>query len=395
VAGNTIAAVAKRSFSLLVLVALLSAAGCSIGSSTSASLGTAELHMVDSQNGWAYSRSRIARTSDGALTFQDVTAPGVTDATQLDPPFFLDARHAWTFVVQWKQSTLVSATLERTSDGGGTWKSTPMEPAVEGDLNFADATRGWMWSSRQVGNNTAVEETLWRTADGGQTWADVYRYTYRLPIQPNIQKGDCSFSAIAWSSSTHGTAGVSCPFDSMPSLKVTDDAGSTWHSLTLSRLAVEPGIALFSGVGPIHRFENGELATLVSRCVGSDGMSCRDYGQLYRSQDGGITWTRGALVWGAGDLVMSDPLHGWLPNACPTDACYGPQLLNTVDGGTSWQVLDTPTAFAPNMHGSRIYSLVTPTLGFVVVSNEFQPASSYFKTTDGGRTFQSFVPRLV
>jgi hypothetical protein len=47
------------------------------------------------------------------------------------------------------------------------------------------------------------------------------------------------------------------------------------------------------------------------------------------------------------------------------------------------------------MHGSRIYSLVTSTLGYVVVSNEFQSGSSYFITTDGGATFTPFTPRLV
>src|SRR5205814_5029028 len=139
----------------------------------------------------------------------------------------------------------------------------------------------------------------------------------------------------------------------------------------------------------------GALAAMVSRCVGPDGMSCRTYGELYQSADDGVTWTHGAVVWGAGDALMSDRAHAWLPDACRTDQCGTPQLLVTSDGGETWRTLDIPRVLWPNMHGSRIYSFVTSNVGFVVVANEFEPNPTYLKTTDGGQTFRPFTPRLV
>jgi photosystem II stability/assembly factor-like uncharacterized protein len=101
------------------------------------------------------------------------------------------------------------------------------------------------------------------------------------------------------------------------------------------------------------------------------------------------------MVWVPGDVVMADAMHGWMPNACPTSDCYGPELLTTADGGATWQSLAVPSNFARTMHSGAEYSLVTAGIGFVVVSGEFQALPTFFKTDDGGRTFTAFTPRLT
>jgi hypothetical protein len=352
------------------------------------------LQMLNTRDGWTYGNNLVARTSDGAMTFNIVTPPGVGGDSQIADPFFLDASHAWVWVTQWNQSSLASAILEKTTDGGASWTAVQLQPAVEGGMTFIDAQHGWMTTGRDIENHTAIENTLWRTADGGETWAPINTTKHRIAIEPNVQRGECFQDGVAWTSMTRGIAGVSCPYDSPPAVQVTGDAGATWRTERLPALPTQPGIGLFAAVGPIHE-EGGELVTVVSRCVGTDGNSCRDYGEVYRSADGGISWTSGAMVWGAGDVLLADSDHAWLPDACPTDQCYGSELLVTSNGGRTWQALPVPSAFSPSMHGSRIYSLVTPTLGFVVVSNEFQDGPTYYKTTDGGRTFIPFTPRFL
>jgi len=228
--------VAKPWRSLLVLVTAVAGMSCagdgSVPGSTTqgnAMLDAADLHMIDGQNGWAFGPHRLARTSDGANTFHDATPPGMSGAKQLDHPFFLDSKHAWVFVIEWTQSTLESATLARTSDGGANWRATSIKPAIDGDLDFIDSENGWMISGQEIASHTAIENTRWRTADGGQTWSQILRATHRMTIEPNVQRGDCAWlGSIGWTSTEHGVAGVSCPYDARPSVEVTDDGGLTW-----------------------------------------------------------------------------------------------------------------------------------------------------------------------
>jgi hypothetical protein len=72
----------------------------------------------------------------------------------------------------------------------------------------------------------------------------------------------------------------------------------------------------------------------------------------------------------------------------------GTKRAEFISGG-QWSQLTLRKELWPNMHGSREYSLVSPTTGFAVASNEFQAAPSYFKTTDGGQSFSEFTPQLL
>ena len=338
----------------------------------------------------------VARTSDGARTFNVVTPPGVAGDSQIADPFFLDASHAWVWVIRWNQSVLASATLDRTMDGGATWKSVPSQTAVQGGMTFIDPQHGWMITGRQLGDHTAIENTLWRTSDGGQIWSQQFQTTHRISIQPNVQAGDCDWlGQIAWTSETHGVAGVDCPFDARPTVEVTDDGGSTWTAVSLPGLPPRPGVVLFESVGDFHVFAGGHLVAFVSRCVGPDGYSCQPYGEVYRTSDAGVTWTAGSVIVRGGGLLMPDADHAWMPDACLSDQCSSAQLLVTSDGGAHWQQLPLPQALWPNMHGSRFYSLVSPSVGYVVATNGMAGTVDYYESVDGGRTFISFTPRFL
>jgi len=316
-------------------------------------------------------------------------------APQLDSPLFFDARNAFAFAIVWDKSTLKQSVLERTSDGGATWHATPMSPAIHGDLTFFDSNHGWLVSAQDSADHLSTTETLWRTSDGGMTWSSTYSYAYRLDVHPSTQPGGCYWQgSIAWSSATNGIVGVSCPFDSPPAVDVTRDGGSTWVREALPPLAGPNGISLYSITGPVHIFANGEELALVSRCVGPDGTSCTPYAELYRTHDGGASWSQGEMFrGGALGLLTSDWAHAWMSDGC-LDPCLSFGMLRTADGGVHWQVLPLRTELQPNMHGSRIYSFVTPDLGFVTSSNEFQQRTSYYRTNDAGRTFMAFQPLL-
>jgi len=358
--------------------------------------GGGSLQMLDTRAGWTYGGDLVARTVDGARTFENVTPPGAGGDSQLVDPFFLDRSHAWIWRIVWNQSVLASATLERTSDGGVTWTAVPFQAAVEGRTTFVDPENGWMTTGRQLPNHTDEEDTLWRTSDGGASWAAVTRSTYRLDIHPSAQPGGCYWlSNVAWTTITHGVAGVSCPFDAPPAVEVTDDGGWTWKAVRLPNLPAREGIALFEGVVQVHSLGGARLAALVSRCVGTDGTSCYPYGAPYRSNDGGRSWTSGVVVERGSGLYMADADHAWIPDACAANPCDTAALLTTSDGGTSWRSIPLPQDLWPNLHGSRIYSVVSPLVAYVVATNAMAQTTDYYETQDGGLTFSRFQPRFV
>ena len=390
---------------LLAMIVALALGGCDVppsagGASHHGSLSDIlSLDMLNAKQGWTYGPDLVARTSDGARTFVDVTPPDVRSQQQVGGTFFLDSKRAWVWVEDKNGSA--PATLETTSDGGATWQATGFRTNVDGGLTFVDSSHGWMLTGQGVADHTAVENTLWRTVDGGRSWPAVYRWTHKLTIQPNVQTGDCAMGEITWTSTSRGFAGVGCPFDSPPALAVTDDGGVTWTREPLPPLKTLAGVSLGESTGITRAFSMGPLIASVSRCVGPDGESCRQYGALYRSSDDGATWTQGAIVWGGVDIQMPDPDHGFLPDACLTDQCDSPELLTTSDGGATWQQLSLPRALWPNMHAERFYQFVTATVGFAVATSpglasaaESAPAT-FYSTMDGGHTFSSFTPALV
>ncbi len=381
----------------LLMAACSSSPSSALPPARSANLsGSGSLQMLNGSDGWTYGNDLVGRTTDGGHTFENVTPPGAGGEKQFVYPYFLDSEHAWIWLVEWNQSVLASATLERTSNGGTSWTAMLFERHVAGGTAFIDARHGWMTTGRQLADNAEVEDTLWRTTDGGRSWASVFVSTYRLDIQPSIQRGGCHWLGdVAWTTTTHGLAGVSCPFDTPPAVEVTDDGGSTWRAVRLPNLPAREGIALFNSVTQIHSFGGGRLAASVSRCVGSDGSSCYPYGSLYRSADGGLTWTPGAVVERGGGLFMPDADHAWMPDACVTTECDGTDLISTSDAGAHWQSLPLPRALWPNLHGSRNYSVVTPLTAYVVATNAMAGTADYYETIDGGRTFNKFEPRFV
>lgn len=388
---------------LLALMACLALAGCG-GLATGAAhhhgslADVNSLKMLDADHGWAFGYSLVARTSDGVKTLVDVTPPQVTATTIVDGAFFLDPTRAWVWIAPRNGSS--PATLERTSDGGATWQATGFRTAHDGGVTFIDSDHGWMISGESVVNHTALQNTLWRTTDGGRNWSVVDQRTHKLAIQPNVQAGECEIGEIGWTSTVHGLAGLECPFDAPPTVDVTDDGGALWTQATLPALPALKGVSLFAGVGPMHVFGHGQLATVVSRCVGPDPTSCLPYGKLYRSGDGGASWTSGAVAWGLEDVQMPDRDHAFASNGCQTDHCDSPGLLVTSDGGASWQRLSLPQSLWPNLHSDRIFQFVSPMVGFALATSPSigmgspDPAT-YFKTTDGGHTFNVFVPILV
>ena len=205
-------------------------------------------------------------------------------------------------------------------------------------IHMIDANSGWA-----TGGLAGVGDHVLKTADGGSTWTDL------TPPEPAPASGDQKVATayfqdaqIAWV--TYAYTGFIIPSQAV--VWRTQDGGQTWlasQPLDISGLAevYVPSDLLFVG---------GQTGWLLVH-VGA-GMN-HDYVALFRSQDGGVTWTRlldpyndgGIQSCSKSAILFTDATHGWLTGDC-NGVAAGVLLFKSTDGGATWQevVLPDPTS---------------------------------------------------
>jgi len=350
-----------------------------------------KLDMKSLSAGWGWGPALVTHTVDGAARLVDVTPIGIDRSHSVQAETALDALHAW--IVAGPSTQSGTFRVYRTQNGGATWSSAIISKQQAGDITFVDARHGWMQASRLIHPCRVNRVTLSRTIDGGATWSIIYQTRRRITIEPNIQAGDCQWSLVQFTTALHGVAGLSCDKTASARIVRTDDGGRTWHRLTVPAFRRPPGTVLWSGVERLSLSTSAGSA-FVTLCIG-DRRSCTYYGAVYRTNDGDKSWSAGQkVVRPRESAVFADPAHVWLPYGCLKRCDSTPQILRTRDAGAHWTSMRLPTALAPNMHGSRQFQFVSPSVGFAVASDELAPQTRFFRTTDG-QSFHRFVPRIV
>ncbi len=184
-------------------------------------------------------------------------------------------------------------------------------------FGLVDTTHGWALSRNQ----------LYVTFDGGRTW----KWSPALAAGSQIVPAQVDFLdaehgwLVGWRSGDTGSLAI----------ERTTDFGRSWQTATIPSASGTPRT--------IHFFDasHGLLAL-----VGSGGRP----GSLWRSSDGGATWTQAGVIPTpvVGAIAFSDASVGWGlaasdPNP-PTGRPTANEIYVTRDGGASWQrsVLPAP-----------------------------------------------------
>ena len=283
--------------------------------------------------------------------------PQPAASNSLYPPgfkfFALDASHAWEF------RTFTSATncadhgqAFATKDGGRTWHQSQAIPfglpagwgGVTMALQFVDPSHGWVWIvagpwGRIPGWGDGVlgqEGLLYSTRDGGLTWRLVSTLTsgqFGLSTSNNCTLG---LGNPEFVSSEKGWMEVACGSRSAQ-LLVTQDGGASWQPYTLP-------VSSFAALCPcstqlVHVFDAAHLIvqvnagnTAVPEMTTSDGG--RTWQMLPRGPGGGVEFQvdyEDALDWWA---VTSEPT--WQKGLPTNDWLY-----RTTDGGATWTLVQT------------------------------------------------------
>jgi photosystem II stability/assembly factor-like uncharacterized protein len=378
------------------------AGGCSSMPRQWASVPANPAKMLSRTIGWAYGPMR---TTDGGLHWVDASPPSVPGRTPTNAEYFLDGIHAWVAETVSSSAACVDhVVVFSTVDAGKTWQQAapisvrskdPRDALWTGENNhielfdFVDVQHGWLLlgsgtvdrastagvSSSWVGAAWKIGD-LYRTTDGGLNWTRVVTNPGSdvgcLPKGTlfGLNKASISFASesTGWMTSTCG-------------LLVTHDAGSTWTKASTPLAATEPPIffdathgtvlaagslletsnggatwavlpaqATFAGVDFIDRNDAWAVGigpNTTFQCNWVDLAPCNGNFRLYRTSDGGHTWTAGPIS----SLMMPSPKVGWPPaylhfvdgqNAFLSvgEDAPGQGVFRTTDSGRTWARVD-------------------------------------------------------
>jgi photosystem II stability/assembly factor-like uncharacterized protein len=396
VVGAGIAAVLAATLAALLLIARPPALAAS-PPATEASIWS--VRMLTPLDGWASGPHVIARTSDGAATFQDVT-PSLLDSN-LGDVTAIDMTHAWMLVSNASGSAVTC--MYRTENGGITWSAlaydVPANSSTTG-VTFIDPQHGWAEVVLQQRNGSHQIELL-RTLDGGTHWSSVYQTTERLTFdETNLPAGGCQFGMPAFANARFGVAPLSACPHGIPSVAITRDGGTTWKSVALPEPAAPAGTPLFTETS-VPTFVSPAAGSLFATVCVSPGSNqqCAEYGAVMATSDGGATWTRSATVRLGSDAPLVSRGETWIANAC-AGFCPGwdgtpAQLLHLDSGSLRWTAspLDESLVIG-GLHAVHSFQFVNTDTGFDLTAGWSGP-TAFFRTDDGGKTWTAFLPRLV
>jgi N-acetyl-anhydromuramyl-L-alanine amidase AmpD/photosystem II stability/assembly factor-like uncharacterized protein len=162
------------------------------------------------------------------------------------------------------------------------------------------------------------------------------------------------------------------------SLWRTTDGGLTWTS---SPLPLPKSVDVSA---PISLAAPDDLHWFVSLSV-QQGLGRVGPGVLLASSNGGRTWSRGVLP-GSGAIAFSTPTQGWL-------ASVDGGLFRTRDGGRTWRAasIPAPPAFRSSLRLAELptFSDATNAVLPVTFRHGTQAAVSFLTSPDGGTTWRT------
>ncbi len=349
------------------------------------------LHMIDANNGWAWTNSnRLLRTTDGGQTWMDRTPEGQVWSEGV---FYVDAQTAWLPIFLQDSNRFG---LLHTIDGGQTWAQYPYGPAD--GLHFMDSMNGW--AAEETAGAGSVLFTLFETQDGGATWTPIPVIPpqpdsslppgavhlcdmcndsfYYDPIRMVIVHGDITEPG----SQANGS-------DGFVRMQVSFDLGRTWQSQNLplpkddTDAVVAPGRLVFLDG------KNGFLAVHLAR-LNSDGTYAYQRLAFYHTQDGGVSWS---LLPGVLDQVAADQPSQIISLADIFVLCAN-TLCATHDGAQTWQPVPSNLDFSQTDKRSvSMLDFLDARNGWALIMEN--DINALYKTVDGGRTWAQITPLMV
>ena len=263
--------------------------------------------------------------------------------------------------------------LYRTTDGGLTWTISSTSFSG-GDLNFIDVNNGWMLADLGVGaGSNAV--AVFQTTDGGATWTQTYTNDPNNPeAGDSLPLGGLKSDLVPRNMQTAWVTGVIYA-PGTAYLYRTDDGGHSWSQVALPLPAGSENSELSIDRDQMQ-FVSPDDGFLVVRMAGDATLSV-----VYITGDGGNTWTlRPAMLPGAGESDFLSAQEAVIYN--------GEQFYVTRDAAQTWATVSPNIVF-----GDSFFTMdfVNPDTGWVVTL-DLERQRSLYRTNDGGATWLPVIP---
>ena len=363
-----------------------------------------QIRMVSGTDGWAVGENlkldpnnqHVLRTSDGGVTWRDVTPPqkGGTSATEGGPgtqaqAFFLNSNKAWVgFTPQPGDTGAENRLLWFTTDGGQSWKtSAPLavDPNAEyfapGPITFlADGKSGWLVVHAGAGMNHDYIY-IYGTRDSGATWS--------MLVDPmDVNQGSimgCYKSGLGFVDAEHGWLAGSCNGVAAGVLLFkTQDGGKTWSAVKLTAPSEAPTIYTAQDVScgsfpPV--FFSAQDGLMEVACSQFDqAKPARTW--LYFTSDGGANWKPRLAPASKGSYQFLRAAQGWFVG--------DNHVFSTQDGGKTWATLD-------KVDWDAQLSFVDAKTGWVVATAGSAPNIAYalVASIDGGAKWALIKPKIA
>jgi photosystem II stability/assembly factor-like uncharacterized protein len=329
--------------------------------------GVRSIQMLDATTGWAIAGNAVLRTTDGGISWQDITPPGQAFGTA-SATDFLTASLAWIALPQADQAT---TTVFRTSDSGIHWQEATVQAPFVKHISFIDAQHGWMLSGQANAADAPAESvTVFQTTNGGQTWQSVSTALPSDTTPPGQLPYGGQKAVISFLNASTGWVTGTVTTNDLAWLYVTHDGGKTWSQQTLLRPQGLPSAQL-SILAPIFfSATDGLLPVKFADLTTGKGIATA----LYVTHDGGTNWQPTSPVLTAlATSSFPNLQQGWMSD--------GTSLFVTSDGGQHWARL----AASPNFKDVTQLDFVSRTTGWAISGQRL------LKTVDSGQTWSDLI----
>lgn len=352
-----------------------------------------DFHLLTDTTGiaWGITRGelRLYMTKDNGVTWANISPAATVQfpgAVRYGKEIiFRDALHGW--VVRSGVGNSETIVLH-TEDGGLSWKISSLpDTAQVSDLSFISNDEGWIMSveSSSVGNQ---RKTLYRTLNGGKSWNAVMQTPISTNNQGSNSKAIPEFGYVTDMTFASEQVGyVTMQELNSPKMYVTSDGGHSWSaSKNFFNKIID---------GTCDQYLSSDLEfTGVTGNQGRITIACTRSHQYkysgYTTQNHGETWSFMAysLPWVSGNNKTIAPTflnqnEGW--------SIQNSLISHTVDQGKTWSLLPRSEKLARMMKDYPEVSkmeFVSSKVGWILIQNYELRKSLLLQTKDGGTSWQ-------
>jgi photosystem II stability/assembly factor-like uncharacterized protein len=238
---------------------------------------------------------------------------------------------------------------------GGQVTALAVHPAISGTVYAAVQSRNADWF---------VPTTIYETSDGAASWTAIY-------TAPRLVTTLAAAGSVIYAGD-YNRDGV----NALPLIHYSGDGGMSWSDA----LPVQDGTIWDVDIHP----------SLPQTAIAGGG-HYEDRAFLYKTTDGGVTWTEvfsyslpgGYATVNAVLIHPTDPLTCLLTHDGAVGATWGSYIWRSTDGGDHWTEV---YSLAEDGFGNFVVDPVTPTLVYVSTWQH-----NFYRSEDGGATWEAII----